>query len=333
MILVTGATGHIGNVLIRQLLDKGEKVRALIWKDEDTTPIRDLKVERIEGDVLDLSSLEAAFKGVDTVYHLAGIISIMPGNNPFVWNVNVQGTRNVLQMARQAGIRRLVYTSSIHAIARAPHGVQIDETLPYDMNNPYGAYDRSKAEASLDVQMASRDGLDAVIVCPTGVIGPYDFRRSEIGNVILDAARRKTALYVDGAYDFVDVRDVADGLIKASEYGRSGESYILSGQKISVRYLLETVREVTGYAFPKIRIPFNLAEATSRFMPAYYNWRKTKPKFTPYSLEVLQSNSDISYAKAASELGYKPRPIYASITDTVRWFLENYLLLFAKKRA
>ena len=333
MILVTGATGHIGNVLIRQLLDKGEKVRALIWKGEDTTPIQDLQVERVVGDVLDLPSLEPAFEGVDTVYHLAGIISIMPGNNPFVWDVNVQGTRNVLQMARQAGIRRLVYTSSIHAIARAPHGVQIDETLPYDMNNPYGAYDRSKAEASLDVQMASRSGLDAVIVCPTGVIGPYDFRRSEIGNVILDAARRKTTLYVDGAYDFVDVRDVADGLIKASEFGRSGESYILSGQKISVRYLLETVREVTGYAFPKIRIPFNLAEATSRLMPGYYNWRKTKPKFTPYSLEVLQSNSDISFAKAARELGYKPRPIYTSITDTVRWFLENYLLLFAKKKA
>jgi dihydroflavonol-4-reductase len=257
----------------------------------------------------------------------------MPGHNPFVWDVNVQGTRNVLQMARQTGIRRFIYTSSIHAIARAPHGVQIDETLPFDMNNPYGAYDRSKAEASLDVLTASRDGLNAVIVCPTGVIGPYDFRRSEMGNVILDAARRKTALYVDGAYDFVDVRDVADGLIKAGEHGRSGESYILSGQKISVRYLLETVREVTGYAFPKIKIPFNLAEATSRFMPAYYNWRKAKPKFTPYSLEVLQSNSDISHAKAARELGYKPRPIYSSITDTVRWFLENYLLLFSKKKA
>jgi dihydroflavonol-4-reductase len=333
MILVTGATGHIGNVLIRQLLDKGEKVRALIWKGEDTTPIRDLQVETIEGDVLDLHSLEPAFKGVDVVYHLAGVISIMPGHNPFVWDVNVQGTRNVLQIARQEGIRRLVYTSSIHAIARAPHGVQIDETLPYDMNNPYGAYDRSKAEASLEVQKASRAGLDTVIVCPTGVIGPYDFRRSEMGNVILDAARRKTTLYVDGAYDFVDVRDVADGLIKASEHGRSGESYILSGQKISVRYLLETVREVTGYAFPKFKIPFSLAEITSRFTPAYYNWRKTKPKFTPYSLEVLQSNSDISHAKASRELGYTSRPIYASITDTVRWFLENYILLFSKKGA
>jgi len=329
MILVTGATGHIGNVLIRQLLQKGEKVRALIWKGEDTTPIHDLQVERIEGDVLDMASLKNAFSGIDTVYHLAGIISIMPGLNPFVWDVNVQGTRNVLQTAQQEGVRRLVYTSSIHAIARAPHGTQINESLPFDADNPYGAYDRSKAEASLEVQKACRDGLDAVIICPTGVIGPYDFRRSEMGNVILEAAQRKATLYVDGAYDFVDVRDVADGLIKASEKGRSGESYILSGQRISVRYLLETVREVTGYAFPKFKIPFNLAEITARFTPAYYRWRKTKPKFTPYSLEVLQSNSDISHEKASRELGYAPRALYASITDTVRWFLENYRLLFS----
>lgn len=332
MILVTGATGHIGNVLIRQLLERGEKVRALIWNGEDTTPLQNLQVEKMQGDVLDISSLETAFKGVDTVFHLAGVISIMPGNNPFIWDVNVQGTRNVIQLAQQTGIRRLVYTSSIHAIARAPHGIQIDETLPYDMTNPYGAYDRSKAEASLDVQFASQSGLDAVIVCPTGVIGPFDFRRSEMGNVILDAARRKTTLYVDGAYDFVDVRDVADGLIKASEHGLSGESYILSGQKISVRYLLETVREVTGYAFSSIRIPFNLAEIASRLMPAFYTWQKSKPKFTPYSLEVLQSNSDISHAKASRELGYKPRPIFASISDTVRWFLENHMLSFSRNR-
>jgi dihydroflavonol-4-reductase len=280
-----------------------------------------------------MPGLKAIFKGIDTVYHLAGIISIMPGHNPFVWDVNVQGTRNVVLASRQAGIRRLIYTSSIHAIARAPHGVQIDESLPYDMNNPYGAYDRSKAEASLEVQQAARDGLDAVIVCPTGVIGPYDFRRSEMGSVIMDAARGKTSLYVDGAYDFVDVRDVADGLIKANELGRSGESYILSGQKISVRYLLETIREVTGYAFPKFKIPFNLAEFSARFTPAYYRWRKTKPKFTPYSLEVLQSNSDISHAKASCELGYTPRPLYASITDSVRWYLENHHLLFSHKGA
>jgi dihydroflavonol-4-reductase len=323
MILVTGATGHIGNVLVRKLIEQGEKVRALIWRGEDTTPLEKLDVETVEGDVLDPESLKPAFKGVEKVFHLAGIISIMPGQNPLVWRVNVEGTRNVLNAARQAGVRRLVYTSSIHAIHRAQHGKVIDESLPFDPNNPYGAYDRSKAEASLEVQKATADGLDAVILCPTGVIGPYDFRGSELGEVIRGAAEARPMFYVEGAYDFVDVRDVADGLIAAAEHGRRGESYILGGNKISVRYMLETVREVTGKAFASIKIPFSLAEFAARFTPWYYQKTKAKPRFTPYSLEVLQSNADISHAKAARELGYKPRPVIETIADTVRWFFEN----------
>lgn len=324
MILVTGATGHIGNVLIRKLLEQGEKVRALVWRGEDTTPIKDLDVEQVEGDVLDPASLEPAMRGVETVYHLAGIISIMPGRNPLVWKVNVEGTRNVLEAARRARVRRLVYTSSIHAIARAPHGVTMDESLGFDQNNPYGEYDRSKAAASLKVQKAATEGLDAVIVCPTGVIGPYDFRGSEMGEVIRSASEARTMFYVEGAYDFVDVRDVADGLIAAHAHGRRGESYILSGQKLSVRYLLETVREVTGKAFASFKMPFSLAEFAAKFTPYYYRWSKAKPRFTPYSLEVLQSNSNISHAKAARELGYQSRPAIETIADTVRWFFENH---------
>ena len=323
MILVTGATGHIGNVLVRKLLDRGEKVRALIWRGEDTTPLKNLDVEQVVGDVLDPASLEHAMHGVETVYHLAGIISIMPGRNPLVWRVNVEGTRNVLEAARHASIRRLLYTSSIHAIAHAPHGVAMDETLGFDQNNPYGEYDRSKATASLEVQKAAARDLDAVIVCPTGVIGPYDFRGSEMGEVIRSATEARTMLYVEGAYDFVDVRDVADGMIAAVKRGRRGESYILSGHKLSVRYMLETVREVTGKAFASVKIPFSLAELAARYTPWYYRRTQAKPRFTSYSLQVLQSNANICCTKALAELGYKPRPVYESIADTVRWFLEN----------
>jgi dihydroflavonol-4-reductase len=323
MNLVTGATGHIGNVLIRKLLERGKKVRALVWCGEDDTPLRGLDVERVEGDVLDPASLRAALRGVETVYHLAGLISILPGRQPFIWKVNVEGTRNVLEAARWAGIRRLVYTSSIHAIKRAPHGVVMDESLGFDPNNPYGEYDRSKAAASLEVQNAAQTDLDAVIVCPTGVIGPYDFRGSEMGEVIRSAAEAKPIFYVEGAYDFVDVRDVSNGLIAAAERGQHGESYILGGHKISVRYLLETVREVTGRAFARIKIPFSLAEWVAKFTPWYYRRAKVKPRFTPYSLEVLQSNADISHCKATSELGYQPRPVLETIADTVHWFFEN----------
>lgn len=326
--LVTGATGHIGNVLVRQLVEKGEKVRALILPGEDTTPIRGLPVELIEGNVLHPQSLQPALQGVECVFHLAGLISILPGRDQLVHRVNVEGTRNVLQAACQARVQRLVYTSSIHAIRRAPHGIVIDETIPFDTFNAAGTYDHSKAEASLTVLASICKGLDALIICPTGVIGPYDFRRSEVGQLILDCVDAKPALYVDGAYDFVDVRDVARGLILAAEKGRTGEVYILSGEQISVQRLLEMVREITGRHFPHIRIPLSLARIGSVFSSWYCRLAHIKPRITPYSLETLQSNSVISHAKANRELGYSPRSMRQSVTDTVQWFLENRNLVY-----
>jgi len=198
--LVTGATGHIGNVLVRKLINKGEKVRALILPGEDTSSLQGVAVEKVEGDVLDLSSLWKSFQGIRGVFHLAGVITIMPGENSLVRKVNVEGTINVLKSAMRAGVERLMYTSSIHALARVPHGQIVDESVGYDPDNPYGAYDRSKAEATLEVQKAASAGLDAVIICPTGVIGPYDFRRSMMGDVIRTAAQQKLTPYVEGAY-------------------------------------------------------------------------------------------------------------------------------------
>ena len=321
MWLVTGATGHVGNVLVRRLLERGEKVRALILPGESRESIHGLDVEAVEGDVLNVDAVFESMRGVKGVFHLAGVISIMPGSNPLVHKVNVNGTKNIIRAALEHG-KKLIYTSSIHAIQRVEDGI-IDEKIPYDMNNPYGAYDRSKAEATLEVLNAAHSGLEAVVTCPTGVIGPYDFRGSMMGAVIHDAAKSKPTLYVDGAYDFVDVRDVADGLISAAENGKRGESYILSGQKISVRYMLETVREITGRNFLQMKIPFDLAKFAAAFTPMYYQLANETPRFTPYSLEVLQSNSNISHAKATKELGYSPRSLYESIKDTVKWFLEK----------
>ena len=321
-ILVTGATGHIGNVLVRKLVEQGAKVRALILPGDDTSHLQDVELEHVSGDVLDRAALAKCFQGVDQVFHLAGIISILPGANKLVSRVNVEGTRNVLKAATSANVKRLVYTSSIHALARIPHGTTVDESVPYDPENTYGVYDQSKAQATLHVHQAAKEGLNAVIICPTGVIGPYDYRSSLMGDVIRSAALRKLTPYVDGAYDFVDVRDVADGLIAAAEKGQRGSSYILSGHRITVGNLLDTVRKVTGQGFAQVKIPMPIAEFASHFTPLYYRLSRTNPRFTPYSLEVLQSNSFISHAKASSELGYQPRPIFDSIRDSIHWFFE-----------
>jgi dihydroflavonol-4-reductase len=308
MNLVTGATGHIGNVLVRLLLERGEGVRAMIIPDEDPTPLKDLDVEIVEADVLDYQSLLKAFDHMDVVYHLAGIISILPGKQPFVQAVNVLGTRNVIQAAQSKRIRRLVYTSSIHALKRVPHGILINETVPFDPEHAISSYDSSKASASLEILNAVQHGLDAVIVCPTGVIGPYDFRRSEMGQLILDCVEQKPMLYVDGAYDFVDVRDVAEGLILAGEKGRCGESYILSGERIEVLDIIKIVQEILGKRLFSLKIPLQLANLTANITPFYYH------------LTTRASNSVISHAKAHLELGYLPRPLRESLSDTVKWF-------------
>lgn len=329
MNLVTGATGHIGNVLVRELLNQGQAVRAMVLPGEKQTSLLGLPVEIMQGDVLDFGSLQAAMNGVEFVYHLAGMISIMPGADPLLHLVNVVGTRNVINAARQARVRRLVYTSSIHALSRLPHGVTIDETTPFDPQHAISAYDHSKAVASLLVMEAASQGFDAVIVCPTGVIGPYDFRRSEVGQVIQSTLRRKPQFIVSGAYDFVDVRDVAKGHILANKHGRTGESYILSGEQISLKQVIQLVQEVSGIRTLKVQVPMALARFAARFAPRYYQIARQTPRLTPYALDTVQSNSRISHAKALSELGYQPRRLAETIRDTVRWFVENSSLVSA----
>jgi len=322
MILVTGAAGHIGNVLVREFLLEGRRVRALILPGEDTSSLEGLDIEFVEGNVLDQLSLDQAMKEVDTVFHLAGVISIMPGQNDWMWKVNVEGTKNVLRASKNAGVTRLVYTSSIHALSRDWKG-KIDERVPFDPDNPVGGYDRTKAVASLAVLDAVKEGLNAVIVCPTGVIGPHDYRGSEMGDLLTGWLRRKLHFLIKGAYDFVDVRDVARGHILACDHGRTGEVYILSGRQIKVLELKKLVQDVLGYRIVSVTVPMWMAKIGAKFMPMYYRLTKKTPKFTDYSLETLQSNSNISSEKARRELGYSPRTLAATINDTVGWLIQK----------
>jgi dihydroflavonol-4-reductase len=322
MILVTGAAGHIGNVLVRELLSEGRKVRGLILPGEDISSLEGLDIEIAEGNVLDLDSLKVAMDGIEIVFHLAGVISIMPGKNEWMQKVNVEGTKNVLQAAKEKGISRFVYTSSIHALSRSWIG-KIDENVPFDPDNLAGGYDRTKAAASLAVLDAVKDGLDAVIVCPTGVIGPHDYRGSEMGDLLQSWFRRKMHFLVKGAYDFVDVRDVARGHILACDNGRTGEVYILSGWQIKVFELKKLVQGSLGRRIVTFTIPMSVAKIAARFMPLFYRLTKKTPKFTEYSLATLQSNSDVSNQKARRELGYKPRDLAVTVKDTVLWLIHK----------
>lgn len=324
MILVTGAAGHVGNVLVRQLIEGGERVRALVLPGEDCSSLRELPVELMEGNILQPETLAPAFEGVDTVYHLAAIIAIMPGQETLMRRVNIEGTRNVIRAVLAGGVRRLVYTSSIHALQRPPLGVTIDENLHFDVSNPAGEYDRSKAEASLEVLKGVAElGLDAVIVCPTGVVGPYDYRRSEMGELIRDWMAKKLNVLVEGFFNFVDVRDVARGHILAAQNGRRGAVYILGGERVSLEWMARKVRQAMNLPAHMVKVPFPLARLGAVFAQYYYQVTQTTPRFTQYALETVHSNSMISHARAQRELGYQARSLTDTLTDTVGWWREK----------
>jgi dihydroflavonol-4-reductase len=333
MNLVTGATGHIGNVLVKELIKRGEKVRVLILPGEDLTPLNGLEIEIVEGNILDNSCLRPAFEGVDYVYHLAGIISIMPGKDDFVHDVNVNGTVNMLAAAKTAKVKRFIHTSSIHAFKRIPHGVIVDENVPIDPDTAVAAYDQSKAEATIAVLEAARNGLPAVVVCPTGVIGPYDYKGSEMGVLIQEWMMHKINFLIEGNYDFVDVRDVVQGMILAREKGKVGQIYILSGELIRVADMWRLVKELISWQKSSfINIPVRLASFVAKFTQFYYKHSGSKPRFTTYSIETLHTNAVISNQKARSVLGYHPRSLKDSLSDTVSWWKQEVPHLFTKKR-
>ena len=326
MIVITGATGHLGNTLVRKLVSMNKKVRAFILPGEDITSLEGLEVEKVEGDVRVPDSLQRAFEGADTVYHCAGIISILPGQQKQLYQVNVLGPRNVVNLCLETKVKRLVYTSSIHALSEPAPGIVFDESREFNPENVLGEYSKSKTLGTLEVIKGIKKELDAVILCPSGIIGPYDYRVSEMGKLIVDFVKGKVKAYVSGAYDFVDVRDVAEGLILACEKGKKGECYILSGQQISVRQLLKFLEGITGIKAPSLKLPHPVARVTGFFNVLYCNLMKIKPLFTPFSIDVLASNSLVSCQKAQDELGYSSRSIYESIKDTVRWFRQEGII-------
>ena len=213
---------------------------------------------------------------------------------------------------------------------RIPHGTTIDENIPIEPATNIAAYDKSKAEATLYVLEKVKQGLPAVIACPTGVIGPYDFKKSELGELVNDWMLHKVNFMIEGSYDFVDVRDVVQGLILARDKGKIGQLYILSGELIRVSDLWKLVQELLSFKSILVNIPTSLAKFFAFFAQYYYSISKTKPKFTDYSIETLHSNAVISNLKARNILGYRPRRLRETIRDTFDWWKQNTRIILGK---
>jgi dihydroflavonol-4-reductase len=316
--LVTGATGHVGANLVRALVAQGRRVRALVHS-ADARAIDGLDVERVYGDVRDGSAMRRALCGVDVVYHLAAIISIDGDRDGAVKDVNVRGAHNVARIALEAGVRRMVHVSSIHAFDPHPLDRPLDETRAWATGR-HPAYDRSKAEGEAAVRRVVDAGLDAVIVNPTSVVGPYDFRRSRMGRFFLDLYRRRLPALPRGGFDWVDARDVAHGLIAAETYGRRGEGYLLGGHYLSMVALARLAEQVTGVRAPRQILPMTLLRFLAPFATVAAHLQGADPLLTRESLRALRGNPVVRYDKSAAELGYRPRHICETVDAIYRWF-------------
>jgi len=320
-VVVTGAAGHVGANLVRALLEQGRSVRCLVHVN--TRHIDGLNVEIARGDVCDPDSLSTAFQGAEVVYHMAARISLSMSDWPALEAVNVAGTRNVVEACRRAGVRRLVYFSSIHALVQEPLSVPVDESRPFVTSRRCPPYDRSKAAAEMIVRQAVERGLDAVIINPTAIIGPYDYQPSYFGEALILIASNKLPALVTGGFDWVDVRDVVAGAILAEEKAPRGVAYLLSGHWVSMCDIAAGVAEITGVPVNKFVCPLWLARVGAPVMQGISRVSGKRPLYTGASLRALQSNRHISHDKAARELGYRPRPFAETLADTLRWFREN----------
>ncbi len=315
--VVTGASGHIGANLVRALLDRGRKVRVLVHKN--TTSIDGLSFDVERADLLDREAVLRVCRGAGTVFHLAGKVSAGWEQDAEVRTVNVTGTGNVVEACLAGGVKRLVHFSSIQALSGKD---SIDEScdLVTPEDGSRGAYDHAKAEAERLVLGAAGRGLNAVVVNPTAVIGPLDFQRSPMGEVLAALGRGKLPALVAGSYcDFVDVRDVVAGALAAEHDGRCGERYILSGTRLSLVELARRWASVTGRPEPRWVVSMGLARLAAPFAPLWARWRGQRPLFTSESLRVLRTQPPASCHKANVELGYRPRAIDETLRDTCAW--------------
>lgn len=322
--IITGAKGHLAGTIIKQLKSTDCRIRGLILPGEEGTD--DEIITYHKGDVTSADSLDAVFShtgGYEViVIHAAGIISISGGITPLLYNVNVMGTSNVIEKCLRYNVRRLIYVSSVHAIPEKGRRTAIKEVTAFSGDAVNGAYAKTKAEATQTVLDAVKRGLDAVIVHPSGILGPYDTGNNHIISLIKSYITGKLPAGVTGGYDFVDVRDVAEGCIAAADKGKSGECYILSNRYFTVKELLEYMRSAAN-GKKKICVPLKLAKIMAPVFEAFAKITKKRPLFTKYALQTLESNGHFSHDKATKVLGYNPRDMGTTIADTIKWLRGN----------
>jgi dihydroflavonol-4-reductase len=323
--LITGATGFVGSAVLRQLLAAGHEVGALVRPKSDLHNLSGLPVEIINGDVTDRSSLDRAMKSCSTLFHVAADYRLWVLKPREMYETNVIGTRNVMLAAMDAGIKRIVYTSSVATLGVNLNGSPADEETPVSLKDMIGHYKRSKFMAEEEVKrLAHEHGLPVVIVNPTTPVGPRDIKPTPSGRIIVDAASGRMPAYVDTGLNLVHVDDVAIGHLLALERGELGHRYILGACNMTLKEIFCVVGRLTGQNPPKIRLPHLLvfpiacvSEVWARLVS------RREPRVPLTGVRLARKKMFFSIEKAKRILGFNPRPIEEALRDAVDWFREN----------
>jgi hopanoid-associated sugar epimerase len=318
---VTGGSGHVGANLVRELLARGVAVKALVRPQSDNSALDGLDLERVAGDLRDRESLRRGLEGCDRLYHVAAFVSLRKGAQQEIHDVNVVGTRNILEAAARAGVERTVFCSSFGAVGKNPDGGPSDETHTINPFETHLDYELSKAVAELEVHRAVHRGQHVTIVNPCGIVGPHDYKPSSVGQTIIDFANGRMPAYVPGQFEFVAVRDVVAGHLLAMEKGRPGERYILSGGQFSLDQILDHLSTLCGRKKPSLRIPvavmLPLAHVSNLVMSTLAPARP--PRFTPGTIRILNGGKHADTKKAQRELGLQPSPVLEAFTEAFEW--------------
>ena len=319
--LITGICGHLGSTIAHLLIEQGETVRGFALPNDDRSMLEP-EIELVRGNVREKASIEPLFEGFHEsddliVIHTAGLITISGHQEELLFSVNVDGTRNVIELCQQHRVKRLVYVSSTHAILIKSVGEIVSEASQFSPDKLESLYSKTKAMATQMVLDAERNGLNAVVVHPSGLIGPGDHGSGLSTQLVANYLNGLITACIRGGYDFVDVRDVARGVIAAARFGRRGECYLLTNRFFTALELLDMLHELTGQKKIKTLVPHWLLHLTMPFAALYFQVRKQKPLFTADSLAILTENARFSHEKADRELAYATRPMRDTLRDTI----------------
>ena len=324
--LVTGASGFVGAALARTLLAAGWQVRVLVRAGSDRRNLRTLAVHSAVGDLTDAASLERAVEGCDAVFHAAADYRLWVPDPQTMYRANVDGTRNLLEAAARAGVKRIVYTSSVACIGLPADGGVGTEDTPVSLSSMVGHYKRSKFLAEQAALEAAARGVPVVIVNPAAPVGPRDLKPTPTGQIVLDAALGRTPAYVDTGLNIVHVDDVAAGHVLAFHYGRIGERYILGGENLPLRDILIEITRLAGRSPPRVKLPHGLVLPIAYLAEGFARLSGRSTRVTVDSVRMARKRMYFSSEKAMRELGYGYRPARLAFADALEWFrAEGYL--------